>query len=615
MKEDTMWKWIWPRVGPSPVSQNTDSEMFDRQDYPYTETFVREAIQNTLDARLDQSLPAIISFQFHQKPLGEQRRFLQGAIDLRQSAGLDVPSEWRGGSVSWLTIEDFNTKGLDGDLNDRLGNFWGYWLNFGLSNKDGSGRGGRGIGRVTFLIASRMQAVIGLTRRIADGEVAASGMTLLRAMRSGGGLRSTHAYLAASENDEESIFNLHDDSEFHSGLVAAFGLSGYGQAPYESGLALAIPYPHEELTADGILASTIEHFAPAILNGSLTVRVDDRTLDSSSLDEIAKDVADHIHTDWMRDDVDRYLALLRKGISDGGETVEADFRAGLSALRDSEQADVLRQKLANGEIIVGNLSFDLTRASVTRKVILTFVAAETPEGRRPIDRLFREGMSLPDVKSSSPGEIDLLLLVDDNELATYLNFCEGKAHLDLLESKEVRAKLQEKGYRPLTGVKRFVKALPSDLRNYLTPDITEPEIDVFDAFFSVPDSDPNKRQGPGGKPDIDPPPPPPPRIPAMKVKQLEDGFRLEANPEFSEWPVNVSVTMAYADGSRNPSWSPYDFRPDELNTAANDCEYSYAKNKLTARDCGESFSIEVTGFGTTRELETRIKVWKNAQTD
>jgi hypothetical protein len=612
-----MWNWIWPRVGSQPISQGTDSEMFDRTDYPYTETFVREAIQNTLDARLDQTKPAIISFRFHRASLTRPGAYLEGAIKLREEAGLHVPPGWRNGSIDWLTIEDFNTQGLDGDLNDRLDNFWGYWLNFGLSNKDGHGRGGRGIGRITFLITSQIQTVVGITRRFADGRVAASGMTLLRAMRANGRLRSTHAYLAASENDEESIFHLHDSAEFHDGFISAFGMSGYGSAPYESGLALAIPYPHEELKADGILASAIEHFAPAILNGSLTVRVDDRTLDSGTLDRIASDVADRIHTDWIRDDVDRYLTLVREGLSGDAETFEVDVRQGLVALRDSEQAERLRQKLNSGDTVVGSLRFDLTRASTTRKVSLTFVAAETPEGRRPADRLFREGMSLPDVKSRSPGELDLLLLVDDDELATYLNFCEGKAHLDLLESKEVRSKLEEKRYgSPPFRVKRFVKALPADIRDFLTPEITEPETDVFDAFFSVPDADPNRRQGPGGKPEKDPPPPPlppPPRIPAMKVRTLDDGFRLEANPDYTDWPINVSVSMAYADGTRNPAWSVHDFRPEELDTVANNCELSFVKNKLTARSCGEACSIEVTGFDNRRELETRIKVWKHAQ--
>jgi hypothetical protein len=90
---------------------------------------------------------------------------------------------------------------------------------------------------------------------------------------------------------------------------------------------------------------------------------------------------------------------------------------------------------------------------------------------------------------------------------------------------------------------------------------------------------------------------------------------LDANPEFTDWPVNVSVSMAYADGTRNPRWSEYDFRLDELDTVASDCEYSFTKNKLTARDCDSSFSIEVSGFDNKRELETRIRAWKNAQND
>ena len=81
----------------------------------------------------------------------------------------------------WLVVEDFNSRGLSGRLDKRTSDFWNYWLNFGLSNKDGTGRGGRGIGRVTFLIASRLQSVIGYTRRSKDGQSAVCGMSVLRA--------------------------------------------------------------------------------------------------------------------------------------------------------------------------------------------------------------------------------------------------------------------------------------------------------------------------------------------------------------------------------------------------------------------------------------------------
>ena len=88
-----------------------------------------------------------------------------------------------GGRISgncWLLVEDFNSRGLSGNLGSRTSDFWNfnYWLNFGLSNKDGSGRGGRGIGRVTFLIASRLQSVIRYTRRADDGVSAICGTAL-----------------------------------------------------------------------------------------------------------------------------------------------------------------------------------------------------------------------------------------------------------------------------------------------------------------------------------------------------------------------------------------------------------------------------------------------------
>ena len=83
-------------------------------------------------------------------------------------------------------------------------------------------------------------------------------------------------------------------------------------------------------------------------------------------------------------------------------------------------------------------------------------------------------MCLPDVRAKSPGELDLVMLVEKGELATYLNFCEGKAHLNILDSKEVIQKLEDHGF-DVQGqgqgrrAKRLVKNLPAELRLLLTP--------------------------------------------------------------------------------------------------------------------------------------------------
>jgi hypothetical protein len=610
------WKWIWPIVGAGPITQGLDSEMFDRVDYPYSETFVREAIQNTLDARLDPARPAIISFRFHRAGLAAVRPFLQGAVDFRDRAGFQIPDEWRQGSIDWLTIEDFNAKGLGGDLNRRMSDFWNYWLNFGVSNKDGSGRGGRGIGRVTFLIASRIQTVIGLTRRSSDSRTVACGMCVLKLFEDGAHFRTTHAYLAGEEDSRNSIFVPHGSEEFHRGLEHAFGFKSYRQPPDTSGLALAIPYPHPELTPEGILASSIEHFAPAIMNRSLIVRVNDEQLDERSISDIAERVADHIHAEAIREDVPRYLGMIERGLS--GELADVtvtSLGSGLKGIREQKPAAELQAAVEAGETVAIRIRLPLERRGQTGTVSLKAVVARTPAGQAPIDRLYREGMSLPDVKAKNAGDLDAIIVVDDPALATYLNFCEGKAHLDLLESTDVRTKLREQGYNTNFAVKRFVKNLPVELRNYLTPEITEPDANVFDTWFSVPSDDPGKKAGKGPKPKEPPPKPddpPEPKTPALIVDTLPDGFRVRANPKFADWPVNFTMTVAYADGSRKPAWTPFDFSPSGLRTVHHGCEITFVNNRIEGTGCNAEFSVEVTGFDANRELDTRIRAWKDA---
>lgn len=612
------WKWQWPHVGANPTTEGVDSEMFDRTDYPYSDTFVREAIQNSLDARLDTSKPARIRFAFHAGEVGSRRAFLEDVFKFREKAGLALPQDWKNGRIKWLTIEDFNTKGLAGSLTNRLEDFWGYWLNFGRSNKDGTGRGGRGIGRITFLIASQTRTVLGLTRRNSDGLSAACGMSILKIMADGDDLRSTHAYLAAGQKG--AIFDLHDSIEFKSGMVSAFNFQGYQRADQTSGLALAIMYPHEELTKNGILASAIEHFAPAIMNQSLIVEVDETVLAKDNIQEVASGICSEIRTDAIKQGVERYIDLINEGLNGQVTAIDvADPKAGLGPLRGSQIAKRLQTDADAGKTIALQLKFALERSGVTKQVSLRAVISRTPPGKPAVDRLFREGMSLPEVKAKSSGEFDLIVLVDDVDLATYLNFCEGKAHLDLLESKEIKAKLDEQGYLGRYAIKRFVKSLPAELRTLMTPDVAEPDTHVFDEFFAVEGDDQGKGAGGRAKkkdvPPEPPPPPPPPKPPAFKIERMSNGFRASANPAFGSWPISVAITMAYADGTRSPKWSEFDFKPSDLRWSGNGCQVTFEKNRLQATNCGPDSVIEVVGFDTRRELDTRIRTWKDAQTD
>ena len=608
------WNWIWPHQGATPISEGLDSEMFDRDDYPYSETFVREAIQNTLDARLDPSKPVMISFRFHRAALGEKDNFLRGAIEHRKSANLPVPPEWRANIIDWLTVEDFNARGLQGDLKDRMGDFWNYWLNFNVSNKDGSGRGGRGIGRVTFLIASRVQTVIGFTRRTQDQQTVACGMCVLKATNEPQGLRSTHAYLAKEET--RSIYQLYDLPQFHSELAQAFELNGYKGG---TGLALIIPYPHEELAHAGILASAIEHFAPAILGGSLIVRVDDQELNATTIGQIAKEVAHRINSKPIREDVERYLALIKAGlVSQPVELEVLRLQDGLLSLRDGASAKQLQAASEKNQIVSMRISLPLTRNGQTSKVSLKAVASKTPTGKTPIDRFFREGMSLPDLKARNPGEFDLVITVDEIDLARYLNLCEGKAHLDITQSKEIKTKLEDKGFVPPYPVKNFVKGLPIAIRTFLTPDITAPDLPYSTHFSHCQMMLRARRKAAQKRMESCPHLCRHRRLPGS-LPSPSKRCLMDSNSGLIHGSPSGRLTCRCASPTRmglcRPAWSEFDFRPSDLETRTSDCEMQFVKNRLEARNCGPACYIEVRGFDTNLELDTQIRFWKHAQTN
>ena len=596
--------WIWPDSGPVPISQDRHSEMFDRIDYPYSETFVREAIQNSLDARLDQTRPVQMNFNFFEDQLGQRKNFLDDIITFRKKAELSIPKKWEYGKINWLVVEDFNTKGLAGDLKLRTSDFWNYWLNFGLSNKDGTGRGGRGIGRVTFLLASSIQSVIGFTRRVDDNITAVCGMSVLKACTHGPKFKSTHAYLAASEND--NIYNLYHSDEFFNLTQKSFGFTGFDDE-YGSGFGLAILYPYEELNRNGILAAAIENFAPAIMKNSLVITVDDCELNSITIEEVALEVKDQLNNKAIKADVSRYLDYMKNALKKN-TSIKIKLRnankSEFEKLQNENSFAALQEKINNGEKINLEISFPLKRYDRTRIVSLKAVIGSTPSGHPSIDRLFREGMSLPDVKTSNPSELDLVLLVDKGELATYLNFCEGKAHLDLQASKEVKQKLISQGFgdNPAT-VRRLIKALQVELRNLMTPNPDEPDTTVFKGYFSIPTKN---KQEKGGKIDPNPRPDLKPKTKAFFIKQISSGFRVMANTDFEDWPVDIKVRLAYADGTRFPSWSNFDFELNKLIIEYKDCDFSSEKNFIVGKNCGPETIIEITGFDTNRELDVQL---------
>ncbi len=156
-------------MAPSEPNQNPFQGEFFSSDLP--QRFVRESVQNSLDARAG-SKPVTVRFTVS-GPEGavarrRARRYLNGlrphfeAAVRAETASGDADSDRRrelrarealfDGPLPFLTVEDFDTNGLRGDIRAneiraRGNDFWGFFRSIGISPKDADAGGSWGLGK------------------------------------------------------------------------------------------------------------------------------------------------------------------------------------------------------------------------------------------------------------------------------------------------------------------------------------------------------------------------------------------------------------------------------------------------------------------------------------
>jgi len=273
------WKWI-ESLG-NPTNEDLMPSRFST--FKILFYLVRESVQNTIDAWLEfyknrpeemESNPAVIKFDIKEATkdlspwfsgLKEAREHLdkQGEHQTRYSEKLNYKKP------NWLIIQDLNTGGIQGSLQDRTSDFWNFLLNWGRSNKRKSNvstGGSKGVGRISFPLASRCNSVFNITKR-EDGTFM-SGFALLSTAKIKDSFKD--AFAICAEEKENSIWKLHDKTDE---FINDFNIEDLKKGN-TSGTALVIPFPREEILEgnnqfDQIKAAFIENYAPLIIRKNL----------------------------------------------------------------------------------------------------------------------------------------------------------------------------------------------------------------------------------------------------------------------------------------------------------------------------------------------------------
>lgn len=292
--------WKFRRMQPGEMNIDPiEGEFFSTEALgSLADALVREAIQNSLDARVAGERARVrIALAGSSGWLAGERKAryvdaLWPHLAADRSGLTELPA--RAAPLDFVVVEDAGTRGLQGDpaqSEDRepaaeapRNDFYFFWRNVGRSRKGAAELGRWGLGKTVFAAASRINAFFALTVRRDDGRRLLMGQALLRIHRLGGARYYPYGYFGRFEGD----FALPvDDGATIDAFCRDFGIARAN----EPGLSVVIPYPDPALTPQALLRSVVRHYFVPILAGDLAVEIVHgervETIDAASLPPLA----------------------------------------------------------------------------------------------------------------------------------------------------------------------------------------------------------------------------------------------------------------------------------------------------------------------------------------
>ncbi len=591
----------------------TEGEFFVNNDIDRSSALIREAIQNSLDARREDVGAVEVRLRFHEGALfvdgDRMRRYVDDLFPHLQACGLDVDGALLN-NPRFLVVEDFGTHGLRGLVDTKdPSDFYYFWHVVGRSGKGDQKAGRWGLGKTVFPNSSQVSAFFGYTVRSDDRRHLLFGQTCLRTHAIAG---RTYLPYAFFQHSGARAFELpFEDAETLGRFRQVFPL---GRAD-EAGLSVVIPFPYPEITETGLIEAAIEHYFFPILAGRLVVRVNDRALDAETI----LPIAERLESRRLRDIAKAlaFAAEIQRCPAGAVQPVDAPARLNSPASRVPSEAFApdhlarLRDDF-HGDKLIGLRVPVLVepRAGGPETTFVTIFLKRDPLLSQGHDYYLRGGITLSG-QSVFGGRSALgILLADDPPVCRFLGDAENPAHT-LWNPRSPRLGMR---YRNAGETVRFVRDVMVSFLDTLTQVATEEDRNALAEIFFTPrraEREDRARQNAPAELAALPEAGAPPRLLIVPAK---GGFKLKAGAGFGAGspPLPVSVVAAYEMRRGNPfkKYDPNDFRLDRdpiKVTATGVSNLRRGSNRLDFLATLPSFEVDVSGFDPHRDLKVRAE--------
>ncbi len=635
MEDSGQPQWRFRRMMPSEINQDPVQGEFFTSASDLPERFVREALQNSLDARRgNQRVHVRFTFSGNSNACspGTSTRYVSGlaphiqavpSSDAVERDALEEALSRLNGPMPWVTVEDFGTTGLDGDIKandpkEQDNDFWGFFRSIGISPKGEDAGGSWGLGKWVFPDASMINAYLGATRRVGEDRTLLMGMAVLRTHTLNGMKHPPYGYFAAEAGTQDDEWlPLPIDSQITPDFVKQTIIDFRLDRLNSPGLSVIVPYPKKELTPGSIARSVITQYFLPVVRGDLTVEIQapgerTRTISAETIGNEVVDIempaTDDAHDEESPESLAGVIRLAKWTMKlDDHAHVTLQVPTSANNSLDLLDLEDLRERYERGDRMAFKIGTRVRQRNSPERTPTSFClylerADNLTSGH---DYFVRGHLSIPRMDHIKSYKARALVVVDGkSDLGHLLRDSEGPAHVSWDPHAQRLKDRWIGGYQRVQAVRRA--AVPILQR------LTErPDEQQFDALADLFPADPADIRGRvksgrrGGYPP--PPPPPPPSPPIFTVNRTESGFHVTAQQRDelvgSDWTLRFAYDVvrgnAFSVFEQGARQGVPDFvvRSGQVEVRARSASVNpIADNAVRFRVLNGDFRLDVTGL-------------------
>ncbi len=613
--------WQFKPYSPGDTYRNSTADAFFDSDTVSDpgKALVREGIQNSLDAnKIHPDKPAFVRVSLINQDTAPRWADVEKYFGTAwphfntERSGLhpgEIPDHQE--KCTALVFEDMDTTGLIGDTEawrepeegDR-NDFFNFFRAEALTHKSPGDRGSRGVGKATFIQASRVNTLFGLTIRHNDPRRLLMGRSVLRSHRLEDKDHHGDGYFGIPSTENEGLISPIEDNNFIDDFIRSFRL----ERREESGLSLVVPWPDKDIEERTIVRAVCENYFYTILNEGLEVSVElpDNALilDRGSLSQEIQNDEDLIRllpvvnlAEWAtRGDAGDERYVLNSHPGTGTYTWNRSlFPNGL--------LELLRDKLQQQQRFTIRVPVPVRkRGTAAQESYFDVYITSDDSNYGTTPAFIREDILIADVRPRAVRDgIRALVVIDHEPLASFLRQAENPSHTQWQQNRV------KKDYIQAPSLVSFVVNSVREICSLASAENREVDKRLLADIFPLPDSDegsndsdnggPNGNGGNGHSSDL-------------RINRISGGFSVTPTGQSFRAGDQVEIEVAYARSRGNAfaRYRPTDFQINQELIALESLGVELtdvANNRIVARVTSPQFRVAVTGFDENRDIRVR----------